>query len=108
MAIVAFSPLRDDAVPETARGWLPLRPRSDVAVMLGARATSWSPKDCRTGSSYERCCHGAERFLAYVLGDADGVAEDPGVGSRSAPASRRTDRALARRMAERADARHGR
>jgi biotin/methionine sulfoxide reductase len=47
----------------------------------------------------ERCCHGSDRFIAYVLGEADGVAKSPEWAAPICGLPAADIRALAREMA---------
>ncbi len=95
----SVSPLRDD-MPEAAEArWLPIRPGTDVAMMLGLAHT------LLTEALYdrlfvERYCVGFERFATYLTGDTDGLpksadwaAEITGIGADAM-------RMLARRLVE--------
>jgi biotin/methionine sulfoxide reductase len=98
MQIALLSPLRDDVVPEAGARWYPLVPLSDVAVMLAL---------CHvlvTGGLHDedflaRCCHGADRFLAYVRGESDGIAKTPEWAAQLSGLPAEDLRALARQMA---------
>ena len=100
MEIALFSPLRDDAAAETAARWYPLAPLSDVAVML-ALAHVLVDEGLHDSAFLARCTHGAERFIAYVRGDGDGVAKTPEWAERLSGIPAADLRALARRMAVR-------
>ena len=54
-------------------------PGTDTAVML-ALAHVLVTEGLHDTEFLDRYCVGADRLIAYVLGDADGVAEDAGVG----------------------------
>jgi biotin/methionine sulfoxide reductase len=47
----------------------------------------------------ERCCHGADRFVAYVLGASDGVAKTPEWAQALSGLPANDLRELARQMA---------
>ena len=98
MHIALFSPLRDDAVPEADARWYPLVPLSDVAVML-ALAHVLVREGLHDQAFLDRCCHGAERFVAYVLGETDGVAKTPEWAEERSGIAAAELVALARRMA---------
>lgn len=95
---VSISPIRDDTVSSPPPHWLPIRPNSDVALMLGLAHTLVSD-NLHDREFLARYTVGFERFQAYLLGLSDGVAKD------AAWAATRTDIpapeivALARRMA---------
>jgi len=99
MEIALFSPLRDDVVAEADARWYPLVPLSDVAVMLGLAHVLIS-EGLHDRPFLERCCHGADRFIAYVLGESDGVAKSPEWAEARSGLAAADLRALARRMAK--------
>ncbi len=98
MQIAHFSPLRDDVVPEARARWYAVRPLSDVAVMLGLAHVLVS-EGLHDPEFLERCCHGAKHFIAYVLGERDGVAKTPEWAEQRSGISAHELRALAREMA---------
>ncbi|MEZ7007090.1 molybdopterin dinucleotide binding domain-containing protein [Streptomyces sp. AD55] len=69
---VVVSPSRDDSAPSLRAEWLPVRPHTDVAMMLGMAHTL-----LREGSYdryfVEKCCVGFEHFASYLRGETDGV-----------------------------------
>jgi biotin/methionine sulfoxide reductase len=89
---VNVSPARDDLTAAVDPEWLPLRPGTDVALMLGLAHTLHD--DGSVDRDFlARYCEGFETFEAYLVGhDADWAAGVTGV-----PADRIRD--LARRMA---------
>lgn len=98
MEIALFSPLRDDAARETDARWYPLTPLSDVAVMLGL-AHVLVTEGLYDRDFLERCCHGADRFVAYVCGESDRVAKTPEWAAERSSIPAGDLRTLARRMA---------
>jgi biotin/methionine sulfoxide reductase len=98
MQIAHLSPLRDDVVPEAEARWYPLAPLSDVAVMLALCHVLVS-EGLYDASFLERCCHGADRFIAYVRGESDGIAKTPEWAEARSGLPAGDLRALARRMA---------
>ena len=98
MRIAHFSPLRDDVVPEAEARWYPVVPLSDVAVMLGLAHTLVS-EGLHDPVFLERCCTGGKQFIAYVLGEADGVAKTPEWAEQRSGIPAADLRALAREMA---------
>ncbi len=95
---VCIGPIRDDTADEVRAEWLPLRPNTDLAVMLGLAHTLLS-EGLHDSGFLARCCTGFERLAAYLLGEADGTARDAewAAGISGLPAD--TIRDLARRMA---------
>jgi biotin/methionine sulfoxide reductase len=93
-----FSPLRSDLPDTVAATWHPVVPGTDTAVML-ALAHVLVTEGLHDEAFLERYTVGADRLIAYVVGDEDGVAKDPAWAEQISgiPAATVTD--LARRMA---------
>lgn len=68
---VNMSPLRGDLSAANVE-WLPLRPGSDAAIML-ALAYEIVAVGKHDRDFLARYCEGADRYLAYVTGQSDGV-----------------------------------
>lgn len=66
-----FSPLRDDFPPEAGAIWHPLRPGTDVAVMLGLCHTMLA-EGLHDVGFLEEYCTGFDVFSAYLAGERDG------------------------------------
>ncbi len=98
MQIAHLSPLRDDVVKESEARWYPLLPLSDVAVML-ALAHVLVTEGLHDKAFLDRCCHGSEEFIAYVLGREDGVAKSPEWAASRSGLGADELRKLARQMA---------
>ncbi|MBK0867814.1 molybdopterin-dependent oxidoreductase [Saccharopolyspora sp. HNM0986] len=95
--LVVVSPLRSD-LPDSARTeWLPVRPATDVALMLGIAHTLLT-EGLHDEEFLARCTVGFDRFADYLRG-ADGPERDAewAAGLCDVPADE--IRALARRMA---------
>jgi len=94
--LVNVSPQRSDS-PDYAQ-WLPVRPGSDTALMLGL-----AHELERTGrvdrDFLARCAVGYVRFRAYLLGESDGVAKDAAWASGLSGVPAGEIAALAERMA---------
>lgn len=93
--VVAISPLRDDSPGST---WLPIRPASDVALMLGLMHTLID-EALHDRAFLQRYCVGAAELEAYVLGRGDGVAKSAEWAAQRCDIPAAEIRALARRMA---------
>jgi len=95
---VNVSAIRDDAAELLEAEWLPCRPNSDVALMLGL-AHSLIEANAHDRVFLDRYCHGFEQFADYVLGKSDGQPKDAHWAAEitTVPAAR--IRALALRMA---------
>ncbi len=94
---VNISPLRDDVIDETQAAWLPARPGSDVALMLGLAHTIYT-EDLHAPDFLSRYCVGFERFAEYLTGASDGVAKSADWAAPLTEISADTIRELARRM----------
>src|ERR1700719_2556572 len=70
-----IGPLRDDLPSEIAAVWHPIRPGTDLALMLGIAHTLVT--DGRHDRDFlDRCCVGYEIFERYLLGRDDGQPKD--------------------------------
>ncbi len=70
-------------------------PGTDTAVML-ALAHVLVTEGLHDTDFLDRYCVGADRLIAYVLGEVDGQPKDPGVGGEACRTSRRTPSATSR------------
>ena len=95
---VLVSPLRDDLPGEVGAEWIPIRPATDVALML-ALAHTLVREDLHDREFLDRCTAGYERFERYLLGETDGVAKSPRWAEEITGISAGEIAALARRMA---------
>lgn len=95
---VNISPLRDDMAEFVGADWLPCRPNTDVAIMLGLAHTLYVEK-LHDPAFLQTYCVGFDRFLPYLLGEKDGVAKDADWAESISQISAGSVRALARRMA---------
>ncbi|BEP68417.1 MULTISPECIES: molybdopterin-dependent oxidoreductase [unclassified Variovorax] len=72
--LVSISPIRDDtSVPCE---WVPIRPQTDVALMLGL-AYVLETENLANRSFLARYTVGYDQFRAYLLGLSDGIAKTP-------------------------------
>jgi biotin/methionine sulfoxide reductase len=70
---VSFSPLKDD-LAEVPAEWVPTRPGSDAAVMLGLAHTLVVER-LHDRAFLDRYATGYETFERYLLGEVDGIAK---------------------------------
>ena len=98
VAFVLVGPMRDDIEDELGAQWLPARPNTDVALMLGLAHTLHAEGLHDAGFLASHCV-GFERFLPYLTGAADGIAKDAGWAGAICELPPETIRELARRMA---------
>lgn len=95
-----LSPLGDDLAQELGACWQPVRPGTDVAVMLALGLVLLEEGLC-DGAFLDRCCTGFRAFAAYLRGEEDGVAKTPEWAERLSGVPASLVRDLARRMAAR-------
>ena len=74
--LVNVSPIRGDMPDLPGVEWLPIRPGTDSALLLGM-AHALIAEHLADMGFLARCTVGYERFSAYVLGAEDGVAKTP-------------------------------
>ena len=72
---VNLSPLKSDLLDEVKGKWLPLRPNTDVAIMLGLAHTLYK-ENLYNEIFIKKYTEGFDNFLPYLLGDLDGVVKD--------------------------------
>ncbi len=100
VAFVVVSPLRDDLPPEAAADWVPVRPGTDTALMLGIAHTLATEGLHDTGF-LARFCEGYPVFERYLLGLDDGQPKDAAWAAAISGIPAADIAALARRMAGR-------
>ena len=76
MRTVIVSPSRGDAPEALDAEWVPIRPNTDAALMLGMAHTLLS-EGLHDADFVARCCNGFETYADYVLGRAGGQARTP-------------------------------
>lgn len=96
---VNVSPARNDIADDLGAEWLPTRPGSDVAVMLGLAHeilhNTWHDR-----SFLETHTCGFDRFAAYLTGETDGTAKTPQWAAEITGIPAQNIAGLARRMVE--------
>jgi len=98
VAFVNISPMRSDAAEVLGAAWLPLRPNTDVALMLGLAHTLIA-ENLYDRAFLDTYTVGFARLRAYVMGESDGTPKDAAWASAITQVPVQTIRALARRMA---------
>ena len=98
VGFVNVSPIRDDLAAELGAEWLAPRPNTDTALMLGLAHTLVAEGLHDTGF-LARYCAGFERFLPYLMGEADGQPKDAAWAAGICALPEDEIRTLARRMA---------
>lgn len=96
--IVSISPIRDDTIADRTPEWLPIRPGSDVALMLGI-AHVLASEGLADRAFLDRYTVGYGQFQDYVLGRTDGTAKTPEWAAQLTDIPADTIVSLARRMA---------
>src|SRR5690348_6771104 len=95
-----IGPLRDDLPAEIEAVWHPIRPGTDVAMMLGMAHTIVS-EGLHDSAFLDRCCVGFEIFEEYLLGRRDGRSKDAAWAAAVCGIPAEEIAALARRAAGR-------
>ncbi len=95
---VNVSPLQSDMDGAIEAEWLPLRPNSDVALMLGLAHTLVS-EELHKPDFLERYCVGYRHLESYLLGAVDGIQKDADWAAVLSEVPADKIRSLARRMA---------
>ena len=94
---VNISPSRSDIAAEFEAQWIPIRPNTDVALMLALAHTLITTR--RADLAFlEKYCVGFEAWRAYLLGEPDGVAKDAAWAARICEVDRAVIHALCDRM----------
>lgn len=72
VTFINLSPLGEDLIPTVEAEWIPVRPSTDTAVMLGL-AHSLLVSGKHDEDFLDNYCVGWEQLRAYLLGEHDGV-----------------------------------
>lgn len=94
---VNFSPLKTDAINALNAQWLAPRPGSDTAIMLGLAHTLYA-EGLHDQAFLNKYTVGADKFLAYLTGETDGVVKDADWAQVQSGIDAETIRSLAREM----------
>lgn len=98
VSFVNVSPCSEDAWEGLEAEWIPVRPNTDTALMLGLAFTLETEGLLDRDFLRTHAC-GYERFRAYLLGESDGVRKDANWAARITGIGANTIQTLARRMA---------
>jgi biotin/methionine sulfoxide reductase len=93
-----ISPLRDDLPGSIEAEWHPVRPGTDVPLMLGIAHTLMT-EGLHDRVFLDRCCVGYPEFEAYLAGRSDGQAKDADWASAICDLPADAIRRMARRAA---------
>ncbi len=96
--MVNISPIRDDVCEEAAAQWLPCRPGSDVAIMLGMAHTLVA-ESLHDRAFLDKYTVGFDRFLPYLMGWEDRQPKDADWAAALSEIPADTIRQLARELA---------
>jgi biotin/methionine sulfoxide reductase len=95
---VNVSPVFQDLAEARGAQWIPIRPNTDTAFMLGL-AHTLAAEGLHDRAFLDRCCTGFDRFRHYLEGGTDGVAKDARWAATICGVDADTIVGLARRMA---------
>lgn len=95
---VNISPSRADTSDDLGALWLPIRPNTDTALMLGLAHTLVA-EGLHDEEFLARYCVGFEKFLPYVMGTSDGEPKNAEWAANITDIPSEAIRTLARRMA---------
>lgn len=95
---INISPSRQDVAEVLKPEWLPIRPNTDMALMLGLAHTLVA-EGLHDRAFLERYCLGFENFKRYLIGQEDGVIKDAAWASSITAVPAETIVSLAQRMA---------
>lgn len=95
---VNISPLRSDVFDGVEAEWMPARPSTDAAILLGLAHTLLS-ENLHDRTFLDTYTVGFDRFAAYLTGADDGIAKSAEWAAEISEIPADTIRALARRMA---------
>jgi len=95
---VNVSPIREDMPDFVEAEWIPIRPNTDVALML-ALAHEWMAAGRADREFLDRCTVGFDAWARYVRGESDGVAKNADWAANITGISADRIRKLARDMA---------
>ena len=96
---VNIGPVRSDNTKELASKWIPTRPGTDVALMLGIAFELYT-RDLQDDEFLKKYCSGFERFALYLTGAADKQPKNTSWASNITGIPARIIKALAQRMAK--------
>src|SRR5262249_12578736 len=96
--VINVSPVRDDGPEAAAAQWLPIRPNTDTALMLGLVYTLVAA-NLHDAAFLARYCVGFEQVRRYVMGETDGRPKDADWAAAITGISADIIRSLVRRMA---------
>lgn len=97
---VVISPVRSDLPPKLNARWIPIRPNTDTAMMLGMAHTLLA-EHLYDKTFVHSCCTGFDTWRDYLLGRLDGQVKDPCWAAALCGVEAQTISDLARKAARR-------
>ncbi|MCB1510455.1 MAG: molybdopterin guanine dinucleotide-containing S/N-oxide reductase [Hyphomicrobiaceae bacterium] len=97
--IISVTPVRDDTPAFTGAQWLPIRPNTDVALMMGL-AHTLIDEELHAPLFLARYTVGFEKFADYLMGRPDGIPKSADWAAAITGIDAEIIRSLARRMAQ--------
>lgn len=98
IGVVTIDPVRTETAEYVGSEWIPVRPNTDVALMLAIAHTLYD-EGLYSREFVDKYTVGFERFLDYLLGTSDGQAKTPEWAASITGVEPSAIRGLARRMA---------
>jgi biotin/methionine sulfoxide reductase len=98
--VFSITPLRSDISEVLDARWLPIRPNTDTAMMLGMAHTLYA-EGLHDADFLERYCTGFDVFARYLTGTSDGIAKSAEWAAEICEIDAGIIRDLARRAANR-------
>jgi trimethylamine-N-oxide reductase (cytochrome c) len=74
--VISINPVRTESAKFLDAEWIPIKPHTDVALMLGI-AHELHARGLHDAAFLETYTTGFDRFLPYLTGEADGVPKSP-------------------------------
>lgn len=74
--VIVIDPTRTETADFFDADWIPIRPHTDVAMMLGIAHALYS-EDLHDQDFLDEYTSGFDKFLPYLTGESDGVAKTP-------------------------------
>lgn len=96
---VNIGPMRSDNTVGLASDWIPTRPGTDVALMLGLAYELYT-NNLHDAGFLEHYCSGFDKFKPYLMGDSDNQPKTPDWASTITGIPSHRIKALARQMAK--------
>ncbi|QMU60063.1 MAG: molybdopterin-dependent oxidoreductase [Boseongicola sp.] len=99
VSFVNLSPLRSDAGDQLKADWVPVKPGTDTAIMMGLAHTLLT-EELHDQVFLDRYTVGFDQVRSYLMGEQDGVAKDADWAAALSDMPANNIRSLARKMAD--------